>query len=73
MKSGLRFKDNNLHRRLGAANPRPRYFQKLFEMTDPITPARKEYKYTGIDLSMIVLIIDIKTQPAYGSSQQFIA
>ncbi len=69
MKSGLRFKDNNVARTLGSQYSRQQYFQKLFENTVPITPESKEYKYTGTDPSMIMMIIDIKTG---GKVQEFI-
>ena len=70
MKSGLRFPGNNFVRELGSDYPRQKYFQQLFENTDPITPESKEFKYTGTDPSMIVMIIDIK---APGTVQEFIA
>jgi len=59
MKSGLRFKEKNFDRKLKEV--KQDYFQKLFENTDPITAASKEYKYTGLNPSMIMMIIDIKT------------
>jgi len=70
MKSGLRFQDNRVVRTLGPEYSRQKYFQKLFELTAPITPESKEYKYTGTDPSMIMMIIDIKTG---GNVQEFIA
>ena len=42
----------------------------VFEKTAPITTASKQYKYTGTDPSLIMMIIDIKTG---GKVQQFIA
>jgi CubicO group peptidase (beta-lactamase class C family) len=75
MKSGLRFKEKNLHLTLGADNQRQQYFQKLFQLTEPVTAENKEYKYMGTDPSMIMMIIDIKAQGVkdYGTAQQFIA
>jgi CubicO group peptidase (beta-lactamase class C family) len=70
MKSGLRFPDKNFTRNLGTGYPRQKYFQHLFEKTAPITPKSKEYKYTGTDPSLIMMIIDIKTR---GTVQKFIA
>jgi CubicO group peptidase (beta-lactamase class C family) len=70
MKSGLRFQEKNLHLTLGRGNPRQEYFQQLFERTAPITPESKEYKYTGTDPSMIMMIVDIR---APGTAQEFIA
>jgi CubicO group peptidase (beta-lactamase class C family) len=70
MKSGLRFPENNFAWKLGSDYPRQKYFQHLFENTDPITPESKQYKYTGTDPSMIMMIIDIK---APGTVQEFIA
>lgn len=70
MKSGLRFADNGLLDKLALDNPRQRYFQKLFELTAPVTPESKEYKYAGTDPSMVMMIVDIK---APGTAQEFIA
>lgn len=70
MKSGLRFSEKNFTRTLGNKYPRQKYFQKLFEETAPITPKGKQYKYTGTDPSLIMMIIDIKTR---GTVQKFIA
>ena len=70
MKSGLRFPDNNFAGSLGRDYPRQQFFQKLFEETAPINAASKEYKYTGTDPSLIMMIIDVKTG---GKVQQFIA
>ena len=61
MKSGLRFKDPKAINTLGKDFQKQAYFQKLFELTAPITETSKEYKYTGVDPSMIMMIIDIKT------------
>ena len=70
MKSGLRWgtQDNKLEA-AGSANPKQKYFQQLFETTTPVPPQGKEYKYTGTDPSMIMMILDIKTQ---GKAQDFI-
>ena len=70
MKSGLRFPEKNFPQTLGRKYPRQKYFQKLFEETAPITPKSKQYKYSGTDPSLIMMIIDIKTQ---GTVQKFIA
>ena len=70
MKSGLRFPEKNFPQTLGRKYPRQKYFQKVFEETAPITPKSKQYKYSGTDPSLIMMIIDIKTQ---GTVQKFIA
>lgn len=70
MKSGLRFPDKNSTFSLGKKYKRQQFFQQLFEKTSPITAASKQYKYTGTDPSLIMMIIDIKTG---GKVQQFIA
>jgi len=70
MKSGLRFSDPKAAWKYGADNRGQKYFQKLFEATAPITPASKQFKYTGVDPSMIMMVIDIK---APGTAQEFIA
>ena len=71
MKSGLRWseQDNKLETSIGSGNAKQKYFQQLFEKTNPITPQSKEYKYTGTDPSLIMMILDIKTQ---GKAQDFI-
>lgn len=61
MKSGLRFKDPKVVNTLGRDFKKQAYFQKLFEITAPVTEASKQYKYTGVDPSMIMMLIDIKT------------
>ena len=68
MKSGLRFPEKLIERKLGDKYSRQQYFQKLFELTAPVTPESKEYKYTGTDPSMIMMLIDIK---ALGTVQEF--
>ena len=70
MKSGLRFANKNSTLSLGQKYKRQQFFQQLFEKTAPITAASKQYKYTGTDPSLIMMIIDIKTG---GKVQQFIA
>lgn len=70
MKSGLRFSGKNITRTLGANHSKQQYFQKLFENTAPITPESKEYKYTGTNPEMILMILDIR---APGTIQEFIA
>jgi len=69
MKSGLRWEgeDYKLESSLGSTNPKQKYFQQLFEKTAPIQS--KAYKYTGTDPSLIMMILDIKTQ---GKAQDFI-
>ncbi|PHS15746.1 MAG: hypothetical protein COA78_04705 [Blastopirellula sp.] len=70
MKSGLRFENNKVAFALGEKYQRQQYFQKLFEVTAPVTSESKAYKYTGTDPSMIMMIIDIKVP---GTAQEFIA
>jgi CubicO group peptidase (beta-lactamase class C family) len=70
MESGLRFPAKNFAKSLGEEHPRQGYFQGLFEHTEPVTPASKQFKYTGTDPSMIMMIIDIL---APGTAQEFIA
>ncbi len=69
MKSGLRFADN-INKKLATKYSKQAYFQKLFENTAPITPESKEYKYTGGNPEMILMILDIR---APGTIQEFIA
>jgi CubicO group peptidase (beta-lactamase class C family) len=71
MKSGLRWNvpDNKLENSTGSGNAKQKYFQQLFETTAPITPQSKAYKYTGTDPSLIMMVLDIKTQ---GKVQDFI-
>ena len=70
MKSGLRFAERHFTQELGDEYQKQEFFQKLFEATEPVTPESKEYKYTGTDPSMIMMILDIKTK---GKVQEFIA
>jgi len=70
MKSGLRFEDDKFVWKLGDRYPRQQFFQQLFENTAPVTAQSKRYRYTGIDPSMIMMIVDIKTG---GEVQAFIA
>jgi CubicO group peptidase (beta-lactamase class C family) len=70
MKSGLRFSEKNIARTLGSKYSKQQYFQKLFENTAPITPESKEYKYTGTNPEMILMILDSR---APGTIQEFIA
>ena len=69
MKSGLRFKNKNTLSSLSNKFKKQAYFQKVFESTAPITPKSKAYKYAGSDPSMIMMILDIKTD---GQVQKFI-
>ena len=71
MKSGLRWEgqDNKLESSVGSTNPKQKYFQQLFEKTAPVNPQNKEYKYSGVDPSMIMMILDLKSQ---GKAQDFI-
>jgi CubicO group peptidase (beta-lactamase class C family) len=61
MKSGLRLKSKNIMLSLEKKYQKQAYFQKIFEATSPITEASKEYKYSGLDATMIMMIIDIKS------------
>ncbi|MCP4849441.1 MAG: serine hydrolase [Verrucomicrobiaceae bacterium] len=70
MESGLRFPNNNFARTLGEKHPRQKFFQALFENTEPITTKSKQFKYTGTDPSMIMMIMDIL---APATAQEFIA
>jgi len=70
MKSGLRFAERHFARELGDKYRKQRFFQKLLEATEPVTPESREYRYTGTDPSMIMMILDIKTN---GKVQEFIA
>ena len=69
MKSGLRFDNPKEINTLGDSHKKQAYFQKLFELTSPVTETSKTYKYTGIDPSMVMMLIDIKTD---SDVQQFI-
>lgn len=69
MKSGLRFENPREVNTLGNNHKKQAYFQKLFELTSPVTETSKTYKYTGIDPSMVMMLIDIKTD---SDVQQFI-
>ena len=69
MKSGLRFENPKVINSLGNEFKKQAYFQKLFEITSPVTEASKKYKYSGVDPSMIMMLIDIKTD---SDVQQFI-
>ena len=69
MKSGLRFKEKFIGRKLGEKYRGQAYFQKLFELTAPITPKSKQYKYTGTDPSLVMMVIELKTP---GKVQDFI-
>jgi CubicO group peptidase (beta-lactamase class C family) len=68
MRSGLRFPSKTFAYSLGNKYHRQKHFQQLFENTTPITSDSKEYKYTGTDPSLIMMIIDLR---AKGTSQQF--
>lgn len=70
MKSGLRFPDKNFARALGGKYQRQKFFQALFENTEPVTPGKKQYRYTGTDPSLIMMIVDIL---APGTARDFIA
>ena len=67
MKSGLRFPTKTFAHSLGKKYQRQKHFQQLFENTSPITPTEKQYKYTGTDPSLIMMIIDLK---AKGSAKE---
>jgi CubicO group peptidase (beta-lactamase class C family) len=68
MRSGLRFPSKTFAYSLGNKYHRQKHFQQLFENTTPITSDSKEYKYTGTDPSLIMMIIDLR---AKGTSQEF--
>ena len=70
MESGLRFPAKNFARTLGEEHSRQEFFQLLFEKTEPVTAGSKQFKYTGTDPSMIMMIVDIL---APGTAQEFIA
>ena len=70
MKSGLRFPSKTFAYSLGDKYQRQKHFQQLFENTEPIIPASKQYKYTGTDPSLIMMIIDLR---AKGTAQEFFA
>jgi CubicO group peptidase (beta-lactamase class C family) len=70
MQSGLRFPDKAFARTTGKEYQRQDYFQLLFENTASVTPASKQFKYTGTDPSMVMMIVDIR---APGTAQEFIA
>ncbi len=70
MKSGLRFPDRNFARTLGGKFKRQEFFQALFENTAPVTPEKKQYRYTGTDPSMVMMIVDTL---APRTAQEFIA
>ena len=70
MKSGLRFKEKSIERKLGQKYRGQAYFQKLFELTAPITSKSKQYKYTGTDPSLVMMVIELKTP---GNVQDFIS
>jgi len=70
MKSGLRFKDARTPYQLGLKHRRQAYFQKLFEQTRPITPTGRKYKYTGVDPSIVLMVLDLRVP---GTVQEFFA
>ena len=70
MKSGLRFPGRNFARSLGGKYQRQAFFQSLFENTEPVAAGKKQYRYTGTDPSMIMMIVD---NLAAGTAQEFIA
>jgi len=72
MKSGLRWggdKGDKIESTIGTEYQKQKFFQQLFEKTAPVTRQSKAYKYTGTDPSLIMMILDIKTQ---GKVQDFI-
>lgn len=60
MKTGLRFGKQNI-KEVGETHQKQAYFQQLFEMTEPITPESKQYKYTGTSPALVLMVLDIKT------------
>lgn len=78
MKSGLRWggekeggkeKGGDKVEAMGAEYKKQKYFEQIFSLTAPVTPKTKEYKYAGTDPSMIMMILDIKTN---GKAPDFI-
>jgi len=69
MKSGLRFKEKSIERQLGSKYKAQAYFQKLFQLTAPVTGKSKQFKYTGTDPSLVMMVVDQKTP---GRIQDFI-
>jgi len=72
MKTGLRWngdKGDKVEMTIGADHKKQNYFQELFVQTAPVSQQNKEYKYTGTDPSIIMMILDIKTQ---GKAEDFI-
>ena len=69
MKSGLRFKDRTVEPQLAARFQGQAFFQKLFENTAPVTQRSKQYKYTGTDPLLVMMVLD---QRVPGRVQDFI-
>ena len=69
MKSGLRFKDRTVEHQLAARFQGQVFFQKLFENTAPVTQRSKQYKYTGTDPLLVMMVLD---QRVPGRVQDFI-
>ena len=69
MKSGLRFKEKSIERQLGSKYKAQAYFQKLFQLTAPVTARSKQFKYTGTDPSLVMMVVEQKTP---GRVQDFI-
>jgi CubicO group peptidase (beta-lactamase class C family) len=69
MKSGLRITDKKFTRGLGNKYQKQQFFQHLFEETEPVATGEKEYKYSGLDPAMTLMVMDIKTP---GTIQEFI-
>ena len=62
MKSGLRFSDKKFLLALGDKYQRQAWCQQLFQNTTPITAESKQYKYSGTDPSLVMMVIDILTK-----------
>jgi len=69
MKSGLRFKDRALEHQLAARFQGQAFFQKLFENTASVTQQSKQFKYTGTDPLLVMMVLE---QRVPGHVQDFI-
>ena len=69
MKSGIRLPSKKTELELANKYKKQDYFQKLFEKTAPISSASKTYKYSGLNPTIVLGIIDIRVP---GSVQDFI-
>ncbi len=67
MKSGLVIDKKKLAKK-SKGKTKQQYIQALFESTEPVTPESKVNKYTGINPTMILMVIEAK---APGSVEEF--